>query len=409
MSFGEVRRVKGVVLAGAHPWDEPSAGHAFLRPLAPVAHLPLVAYVIQWFGDGGISKATICANGASRLVRGCLGDGSSLGIDLDYYEDPIPRGPAGCALDASAISDAELFVVADGTIVPQVNLRHLLSNHVESDAAVTVVVSDDPAGLDHNGKRCVPTGIYVFHRRALEYIRKTGYQDTKEVLIPQLHLSGERVLTYHAEGPCPRVTDASTYLAVNHWRLEWLGREPYPLAGYRRVKDSQVHLSARLDPSATLIGPVLIGPNTHVGPEVTIVGPSSIGADCRVEAGAVVCRSVVWDRCVIGVDSIIDRCILRNGASIEGRERLHSIVQASRRRGIVNRLSRLVRRPKAAEGPCHEPSCIETQDCLIQLDGPAVPPARSHGRPNTVRREEDPECPPRLSQTTEPLAGQPAR
>ncbi len=406
MALDYIRCVRGVVLAGAHPWDEPSGSDPLLRPMVPVAHQPLIGYVVNWLKAGGVHKGTICANGASRFVRGYLGDGSHHGMELDYYEDLIPRGPAGCALDSAQRCDAEHFVVADGTIIPQVDLERLLTAHRDSDAAVTVVVNRENA-VDSHGERWVPTGIYVFHRRVFAYVQGAGYQDVKEVLIPKLHASGERVLTYCSEGVCPRVTDASTYLAVNGWWIERLVREKAASSEYVELGESLVHRTACVSPSARLIGPVLIGADTVVEDRVTVVGPTSLGAGCCLAEGSVVCRSVMWDSCHVGRASMVDRCILRNEAVVADESGVHSTMICSRKDRTHSRMS-TIRKVWGSLRRRHqsERSSVGVDETLT--DGWNRQNARKLAQESAqqrIRREERPGCPTRLINHVHPVPG----
>jgi NDP-sugar pyrophosphorylase family protein len=137
-------------------------------------------------------------------VRGALPGTADLPMDIDFYEDSMPRGAAGCVRDASVNSDADVFVVTDGTSIPSVNLDGLLETHEICGAALTVVVHHDPSAA------CVepglnPGGIYVFSRRIFDSIPDRGFQDIKETLIPRLHAQGESVVTHTGFGACPRV------------------------------------------------------------------------------------------------------------------------------------------------------------------------------------------------------------
>ncbi len=344
MPLGTENRIRGVVLAGAHSWNEASAEGVFLRALVPVAQEPLIGYVVRWLRAGGIGGATICANGASRFVRSYLGDGADFGIELDYYEDPIPRGPAGCALDASLSSPAETFIVTDGTIIPQVDLVRLLGEHRKANAALTVVVTRDQAQGCGTGNFWSPVGIYVVERRALGQIQAIGYQDMKEVLIPRLYGNGERVIMYQADGYCPRVTDAPSYLSVNEWRLRQIAGEIGLSERYMRRGESWIHESASVADSVRLVGPVLVGPSTTIASSAIVVGPTSIGTDCSVGPGALVCRSVVWDGCEIGRNATVDRSILKNRARVEEGARAYDVVFGASRSDKETALQRVARR-----------------------------------------------------------------
>ncbi len=351
--------VQGIVLAGAHAWDDPTKLSEFLRPLLPVVHSPLICHTLAWLRDHGVAQATICANGSSKILRRRLGDGASMGVTLSYYDDPIPRGTAGCARDASEDCQADTFVAVDGTIIPQVDLDKVLAHHADRNASLTVVAM--PTGS--NGSTSLsPTGIYVFSRRALERVRATGFQDTKEVLIPELHKAGECISTFVSDGPCPRVTDPGTYLWVNEWMLKGLLGCEQALPGYRRIGEALVHRQARVSATANLVGPVMIGPVTRVGANATIVGPATLGAGCVIEERAIVCRSVVWDRCLLGKGSTVHKCILANEAAVACDSSMTGIVHVCDRHLSVPMVQRLLpwRRRSRMQNPKPVPADIRS-------------------------------------------------
>jgi NDP-sugar pyrophosphorylase family protein len=317
-----------IVLAGVYRWDDSAFDELLSRPLMPVAHTPLICHVLGWLRSADITHVTACANSESRQMRHLLGDGSALGIDLDYYEDWMPRGPAGCIRDAALQTDAERFVVADGTILPDCDLAALLCEHARSGAALTVVAAFDSEEANGNRERLVPTGIYVLERSVLEHVPETGYQDIKEVLLPRLHARDVRVRVHTLPAPCPRLTDAASYIALNACALERLSRTDRLPPGYRRAGQSIVHESAHIAAPDRLAGDVLIGPGTMVAPSATVIGPVVIGAECVIEAAAVVGQSVVWDNCRIVRGAAVSHCVLGDGAEVEAEALLRHAVFA---------------------------------------------------------------------------------
>jgi NDP-sugar pyrophosphorylase family protein len=320
----DLASVRGVVLAGTYHWSGTSFEALLPRPLLPVAQAPLVSYALRWLRDGGVASATVCANSASRAVRDYLGKGNRLTMSIAYHEDWTPRGAAGCVKDAAARTDAQTLVIADGTAIPSVNIGLLLADHRSSQAAVTIVVHHDR--LARAGERPLnPGGIYVFDRRALDYINETGFQDIKETLIPKLSKAGERIVTHAGLGVCPRVLNAETYLAVNHWMIEQMGADPSPLehwGTYFETGQLLAHPTASVDPGARIIGPVLLGPQVRIAAGATIVGPVSLGAGCEVGERALVSRSVAWDRVSVSAGATVDHCVLADDAVVAPGERL---------------------------------------------------------------------------------------
>lgn len=354
MSPGTDESVRGIVLAGDHPWNGCALDSVMPRVLAPVLYRPLVCYSLDWLRESGIIHATLCANGESRHVRTCLGTGSEIGMALEYYEDWTPRGPAGCVRDAAMQSDGEVFVVVEGAIIPRIDLRELVRAHADADAAVTVVVSSDHHNGNGLGRHLSPTGIYVFQREALQHVSKTGYQDIKEVLILRLYDANRRVVTYVTEKECPRVSDAASYLSVNGWMLAQITSDPESLPEYRKVGESRVHRNARLADSAKLVGPVLVGPFAEVSEGTTIVGPTIIGVGSCIEARAVVCRSVILDRCLVGQRSVVDQCAIMHEATVEPDKRLYHVIHhvnhVEHRRNGGSLLQRLLPKRQGTKG-----------------------------------------------------------
>jgi NDP-sugar pyrophosphorylase family protein len=319
VSVTDIFAFEAVLLAGTHAWRRTAFDQLLPRPVLPVGQLPLMAHPLRWLRAAGASRVTICANGLAPQLREHLEPVRHLLPALTFHEDQSPRGAAGSARDAALATDADLFVVADATTIPDVSLLRVLMEHQESGAALTIIVQPSTGA---RGGCLVPTGLYVFSRRAFEYVPAAGYQDIKESLIPRLYAAGEIVLTSEAESQCPQVLDAKTYLAVSH-RTIARSASPAGVIGDALFEGTtSIDPSARVSATALLVGPVLVGPGAQIHDEAVIVGPASIGADSVIERGALVSRSVIWDACTIGADASIDRSVLSTGVKVARGSRL---------------------------------------------------------------------------------------
>ncbi len=331
-SPSDVSGVCGIVLAGTHHWGDGVFERVLRGPLLPVAHTPLIKYPLQWLRDAGIRTAVLCANSATPSLRAVLGDGTAMQIALDYFEDAEPRGPAGCARDAVAMTTAKTFVVIEGTIVPTLDFDAMIVAHRESGAAATVVVEFDRRrrGMA-SGVRRQPAGIYVFERSALESVAEHGYQDIKEGLIGRLNASGAHVAMHEVHGLSAKVLDYSSYAAVSRWLVSRSIERPALLSHYVRDGEGMHHPTAVVHPSARLVGPVLLAQGVRVEADAVIVGPASIGERSIVSARALVTRSFVWDDCVIGEDAIVDSSVLADRCIVVAGDRLRSVTQVPER------------------------------------------------------------------------------
>lgn len=308
---------QGVILAGVHHWRPSAFERQVPRALVPIANRPLVEYPLSWLRDGGVHGVEICANSDTKAIRHYLGSGNEQRVNIDYYEDHMPRGPAGCVVDATRARSANEFVVLDAAILPQsVNLSKLLDAHRAADAGLTVVATRVEKNSDP-GRDLVPVGIYVFSPRVMHHVAPGGYQDIKEMLIPRLYEAGEAVITHVIDEPIIRVTGAGSCFLANEFILEQMLDDECRPVGYVRRGEALIHESAEVDADARLVGPVLIGPGTRIERDTTIVGPTTIGRRCFVSSGTLVCRSILWDRAVVEGGAFIDRCILTYDARVE--------------------------------------------------------------------------------------------
>jgi NDP-sugar pyrophosphorylase family protein len=322
--------VHGVLLAGSYHWAESSLDELVPRPLLPVVQKPLISYPLRWLRDGGVNRITICANSVGRSLRRVLGTGERISMTLDYYEDWTPRGTAGCVRDSGIPRDAEILVVARATTIPAVDLGAMLKRHVTEGALVTVSAHRG-ASVGPLPRPLRPSGIYIFDRRALDYVPETGFQDIKEGLIPRLYRSREKVVVYESPEGCAPVLNPETYLLVNQWLIERLGGErPWEAEEFVRYGDALVSQSARIGKGVRMIGPSIVGAEAVISDEAMVVGPTTLGAGSQVGEGALVSRSVGWQGCSIGAGAVVDRCVLTTQAVVERGEQAHNVVKLGR-------------------------------------------------------------------------------
>ncbi len=313
--------IRGIVLAGGPSYGDCELEQIMPRPMLPVATRPLICHILSWFGHDGVGRATVCANGNTALFSQHLRNGEGLKVAIDYTEDLMPRGPAGCAHDAARDGGEDLFVVVEGGVVPQVELSVLLEHHRSTDAAMTMVVHGGEAICNRRLEDEEPLGIYVFSRESLSFVSKTGFCDIKEGLISDLYKRGQKVSVLRVPTDvAPRITCRSSYLTVNGWAVEKLAKTKHEFDGHVRRGDAWIHQSAIVDDTVKLVGPIWIGPGAKLGAGAMIVGPVSVGAGCEIGENAVVTRSAIWDRGVVGDNAIVDESVVASGARVPDQE-----------------------------------------------------------------------------------------
>lgn len=286
-------RVHGVILAGAHVWDDMTLDAFCPRPLLPVMGEPLIGYAIRWLRAAGVGHVTVCANHRAGVFRQVLGDGSRYGVRLDYYEDRSPRGPAGCVRDVIGRLNSEHAMVVEGSILPSIHAADFARAHQCSGAALTLAAHrSDCGGLS-------PCGIYACSRAVLDRIPLTGYQDIKESMIPRLNEAEERVSVFPAPGAELRVRGLDSFLHLHARLLERMEAREDKAVGFDRHGATWIHQSAKVAASARVVGPAVIGPDVVIESGALVLGPCVIGRGCRLGRDSMVANSVLWESGVI--------------------------------------------------------------------------------------------------------------
>jgi NDP-sugar pyrophosphorylase family protein len=133
-----------------------------------------------------------------------------------------------------------------------------------------------------------------------------------------LYRRGRQVVTHACRGLASwRVSDASSYLSVNMRVVEEFAAAATPPAGFVRRGDALCHETATVDPTATFVGPSLVGARSRIEAGAVVVGPTSFGASSRVGRDAVVTRSAIWDGAIIQARAYVDGCVVTAGTVID--------------------------------------------------------------------------------------------
>jgi dTDP-glucose pyrophosphorylase len=178
------------------------------KPMIPIGDKPLIERIIKRFIDQGFNRFTLSLNYLGHIIRDYFGDGSSLGVNIDYIEEPNRMGTAG-ALSLMPERPQESFIVMNGDILTTISFSDVMDYHVETGSEVTICAREFnlqvPYGvLKVDGstllsmeekpvhKYLVNTGIYALSPLALECIQYNENLDMPD-LICRVKEAGYRV------------------------------------------------------------------------------------------------------------------------------------------------------------------------------------------------------------------------
>jgi mannose-1-phosphate guanylyltransferase len=333
--------VDAVVLVGGQGTRLRPLTLSTAKPMLPTAGVPFLAHLLSRIQEAGIRHVVLGTSYLADTFSDYFGDGSALGLEIDYVVETEPLGTGGGIRNVAPYLRAPTAMVFNGDVLAGTDLGGLLDTHHRTEADVTLhlVRVADPRAYG-----CVPTdedgrvtaflektddpptdqinaGCYVFRRAVLERIPAGRPVSVERETFPGLLAAGKRVLghvdqAYWRDLGTPRdLVEGSADLVGG---LAPSAALPGPTGPALLLKGAEVAADAMLTGGCTVgagavvaagarLDGALLFDGAVVG-EGAVVARSVLGVGARVAAGAVVCGAVIGDRAVVG-----ERCELRDG------------------------------------------------------------------------------------------------
>lgn len=181
------------------------------KPMIHVGDRPLLERIVTRFKDQGFSRFTLSLNYLGQVIRDHFGDGSALGVRIDYVEETRRMGTGG-ALSLLPHRPAESFVVMNGDILTTTSFGAMMDFHAESGSAATICAREFsmqvPYGvLNTEGtmlvsmaekpvhKFLVNAGIYALSPLVFDHLRPDELLDMPD-LIERVKTAGHKVSVF---------------------------------------------------------------------------------------------------------------------------------------------------------------------------------------------------------------------
>lgn len=163
------------------------------KPLLQVDGVPILEHILRRFKELGFYKFTIAVNYKAEMITSYFGDGSQLGLEIDYVHEDKPLGTCG-ALALLKQKPKEPFFVMNGDLLTRANFSTILEFHKSQKSFATMCVREHsfevPYGVVKSvGNKIVSieekpkeitfinAGIYVLSPEALDHIDANNYLD----------------------------------------------------------------------------------------------------------------------------------------------------------------------------------------------------------------------------------------
>jgi mannose-1-phosphate guanylyltransferase len=337
--------MKAMILAGGLSTRLYPLTRQVPKPLVPVAGEPISAHILRYLRSFGIEDVAINIHYHAERIKEAFGDGSRYGVRLHYLYEPKLMGSAGAVKQMEEFFAEDTFVVIGCDDLTDLDLQRLVDFHKQEDALATialyeaaeveqygVVITDKdgritdfqekpPKGTERS--HLVNTGVYCFDPKIFEDIPAGEFIDFGKNVFPALQQRNAAFYGLLMPGAywCDVGTPPEYRRATNDVLT---GR-----VGLRGARPNGVAHGIRRGAGVTIDGPVHLGADLRLGDGVRIVGPAVIGDRARIDAGAVIERSILWDDVTVGAGAQLRDAIVGMQYEIAPQARLNGDIVAN--------------------------------------------------------------------------------
>jgi NDP-sugar pyrophosphorylase family protein len=268
------------------------------KPALPVLGTPLIGRVAQYLAGFGITDIAVNLHHEPDSVRKALGDGSAFGVNLHYVEEKEILGTSGALDNAKDFLSGSPFVVINGKIITDLDLKAAIDTHQRMEALATLVLMENekrerfsrvyieeekilgfggmPDASDNASD--VPlmfTGIQILEPEIFDYIPKAQFSNSTTDVYPHAIADGKIVAAYVGKGTWRELSTIPRYLEVCLELLDIQGKD------------------------------VFAGPGCEIA-QNSVVQRSILWDGVRVSEGAVVKNCILADRVIVGPGEVLE-------------------------------------------------------------------------------------------------------
>ncbi|MBM3139988.1 MAG: NDP-sugar synthase [Chloroflexi bacterium] len=274
------------------------------KHLMPIVHRPLLEQLLDHLRMHGVDRVRLALRRPGEAIEAAVGDGSRLGLRVDYTYEDEPLGSGGAIAHAAAGWD-EPFLVCNGDIITDLDVTALVEAHRARGAELSLSLHevDDPS----------PFGVVVLDAggRITRFVEKPPRAEAPSRLI--------NAGTWLFEPGLLREMDGSRFNRVEDGLFPRLAAEGRAIVGFRSdaywidVGRPESLLRANLD---RVDAETAVAPGASVAPTARVELPAVVGAGSTLEAGAAVSRSLLWERVTVGAGAVVRDSVLATGVIV---------------------------------------------------------------------------------------------
>lgn len=331
--------MKAVVMAGGEGSRLRPLTLGRPKPMVPIVSRPVTEHILLLLKKHGITEVILTLQYMADSIQSYFGDGSRLGMHIEYSIEDVPMGTAGSVKLAQHLL-TDTFIIISGDAMTDIDLDAIVAYHKANRSMATITLARVPNPLEYgvvittpDGKirqflekpswsevfsDTINTGIYVLEPQVMDLAPANQPSDFSQDIFPKLLHNGDPLYGFITDGYWCDVGNVSEYMRATRDVLERKVQvQPW---SEQRSPDLWVGENVDIATDAELTGPIYIGNNVKIGSGVVIHGPTVISDNCTIEESARIDRSIVWRSSYVGERAelhgaiVCQQCTVRSNA-----------------------------------------------------------------------------------------------
>lgn len=333
--------MKAVIIAGGMGTRLRPLTYNVPKPIVPVANIPFVIHQINLLRQHGIKEIILNLHYLMDNIKKALGDGRKLGVKIHYSLEDHPLGTAGAVKNAEEYFDNEPLMIFNGDTLTDINLTQIIEFHrknkaratltltrVEDPTAYGLILTNKQGAVTHfiekpswerlasfEGANTINAGIYVLDPKVFRAVPEGVEYSFERQLFPSLLEKGELLCGYISDRYWIDIGKPSQYRQAHEAILR--GEVAVKIFGTRTDGRSWIGEHSKIDRTAKIIGPAIIGKGVTIGAETKIKDYTVLGDKVYVGSEADIERAIVWEGTRIGSHVVLSGCIIGFNCVIE--------------------------------------------------------------------------------------------
>jgi len=263
------------------------------KALMPVGNVRIIDRIIEYLKQYCISELVINAHHHYEQIVEHLKGSRPFGINIDVRVEPNILGTGGGIKNTEDFWDKAPFIVINGDVLTNINLRMAYEAHERSGSLATLILHDKPPFNQ----------IKIDDQKNITHI--AGENLTNRLAFTGIHIIDPKIMAHIPEG---------IFSNIIHCYRELIrgGKPPkaYISAGHQWRDIGTVKSYVLANKEALQGESFLCSPDCRIDSSAGLKDWAVIGKETVLEQGVEVCRSIVWEKVKVKkgvkvIDSIV--------------------------------------------------------------------------------------------------------